>query len=48
MGLIMRINNGKNSLVITIVVAVVVVLSSIPIIRVIRNRMSFINPEMFE
>jgi hypothetical protein len=48
MGIIMRMNNGKNSLAITIFVAVVAALSLIPIIRRIWNKMSFINPEMFE
>jgi hypothetical protein len=48
MGTIMKMNNKKNSLAITIAVAAVAALSSIPIIRRIWNKMSFINPEMFE
>lgn len=48
MGAIMKMNNKKNSLAITIAVAVVAALSSIPIIKRIWNKISFINPEMFE
>jgi hypothetical protein len=44
----MNINKSKNSLVITIAVAIVVALSSIPLVRKLWNKMSFINPQMFE
>jgi hypothetical protein len=48
MGPIMNVNKSKNSLVITIAVALVVALSSIPLVRKVWNKMSFINPQMFE
>ena len=48
MGLIMNTNKSKNSLVITIAVALVVALSSIPLVRRAWNKLSFIRPEMFE
>ena len=48
MGPIMNVNKSKNSLVIKIAVALVVALSSIPIVRKVWNKMSFINPQMFE
>jgi hypothetical protein len=48
MGPIMNINKSKNSLVITIAVALLVALSSIPLVKRAWNKLSFINPEMFE
>jgi hypothetical protein len=44
----MNINKNKNSLVATIALALLVALSSIPLAKRAWNKVSFINPEMFE
>jgi len=38
----------KNSLIITVAVAVFVAITSIPLAKKMWNKLSFINPEMFE
>jgi hypothetical protein len=38
----------KNSLVITVVIALLVAVTSIPLVKKMWNKLSFINPEMFE
>ena len=38
----------KNSLILTVVIALFVAITSIPLVKKIWNKMSFINSEMFE
>jgi hypothetical protein len=52
MGPIMNANKlkigKKNSLIITVAIAVFIALTSIPLVKKMWNKLSFINPEMFE
>lgn len=38
----------KNSLVITVAIALLIAATSIPLVKKMWNKLSFINPEMFE
>ena len=52
MGPIMNINKlkigKKNSLILTVAIALFVAITSIPLVKKLWNKMSFINSEMFE